>query len=62
MAQQNIPPLDEKIFEAVKALKETPVIAQAIQKAFDIDHDDRAAFEATRELMFVNKLIVQIQH
>ena len=37
-------------------------LTEAIQKAFDIDHDDRAAFEATRELMFVNKLIVQIQH
>ena len=30
--------------------------------AFDETHDDKAAFEATRELMFVNKLLAQIQH
>lgn len=35
MPQQNIPPLDEKVFEAVKALKEEPVIGKALQKAFD---------------------------
>ena len=35
MPQQNIPPLDEKVFEAVKALKEDPVIGKALQKAFD---------------------------
>jgi len=35
MPQQNIPPLDEKVFEAVKALKEEPVIGKVLQKAFD---------------------------
>ena len=35
MVKEPIPPLDEKVFEAVKALKEEPVIAQALQKAFD---------------------------
>ena len=35
MPQQNIPPLNEKVFEAVKALKEEPVIGKALQKAFD---------------------------
>ena len=35
MSCQNIPPLDQKVFEAVKALKEEPVIEKALQKAFD---------------------------
>ena len=38
------------------------LLIASLAKAFDTDHDDKAAFEATRELMFVNKLITQIQH
>ena len=36
-------------------------LIETIRKAFDDDHDDRAAYEATRELMFVQKLLAQIQ-
>ena len=36
-------------------------LIETIRKAFDDDHDDRAAYEATRELMFVEKLLAQIQ-
>ena len=35
MATQNIPPLDAKVFEAVKSLKAEPAIEAALQKAFD---------------------------
>lgn len=36
-------------------------LIEAIRQAFDVDHDDKAAYEATRELMFVQKLLAQIQ-
>ena len=48
------------LFEEVK--EHQRLLIASLRKAFDTDHDDKAAFEATRELMFVNKLITQIQH
>lgn len=37
-------------------------LIETIRSAFDDQHDDLAAFEATRELMFNTKLLAQIQH
>ena len=50
----------QRLFEEVK--EHQRLLIASLAKAFDTDHDDKAAFEATRELMFVNKLITQIQH
>ena len=50
----------QRLFEEVK--EHQRLLIASLRKAFDTDHDDKAAFEATRELMFVNKLITQIQH
>lgn len=37
-------------------------LIETIRSAFDDQHNDLAAFEATRELMFNTKLLAQIQH
>ena len=37
-------------------------LIERVGKAFDETRNDDIAFEATRELMFVNKLLAQIQH
>ena len=49
-----------RLCEEVKLEREQLIKRAAC--AFDETHDDKAAFEATRELMFVNKLLAQIQH
>lgn len=58
-AQNKDENLRARLLEDVKA-QQRALIA-AIGEAFDVTHDDQAAFEATRELMFVNKLLAQIQ-
>ena len=58
-AQNKDENLRARLLEDVKA-QQRALIA-AIGEAFDVTHDDQAASEATRELMFVNKLLAQIQ-
>lgn len=42
--------------------REKDDIMYRLAKALDVDHDTQAAAGATRELMFVNKLLTQIPH
>ena len=42
--------------------REKDDIMQRLAKALDVDHDTLVAAAATRELMFVNKLLTQIPH
>ena len=42
--------------------REQDKILQRVAKALDVDHDTKAAAAATRELMFVSKLLTQIPH
>ena len=59
---------DDEISEPVRASiieeigREQDKILQRVAKALDVDHDTKAAAAATRELMFVSKLLTQIPH
>lgn len=59
---------DDETSEPVRASiieeigREQDKILQRVAKALDVDHDTKAAAAATRELMFVSKLLTQIPH
>ena len=55
---------DESTKEALFAevMKERARLIEKIGEAFDQEHDEKKAYEATRELMFITKLLAQIQH